>query len=213
MGNKQKAPGETAAERAQADIGVERLGMTRELRPIREDLFKRLTDFRSRAQKMRDQGATDFAIASRPVKEAAARSGNAGGAATVGLDVAEAAGGNAAATESRAKEAEAKTLQGLSSMAVGESGEAIAGMSELARRSQEDAIQRSRAAAGRRASNASLIASGIGAVAGGVAGAKSAEPLPAPGTPADATYSGLSDLYTAPHQDADLQKPLAIGGY
>ena len=145
MGSQPKAPKETAAERAYADIGAERLEMSRQMRPVREDLFKRITDFRKQKQQIRDRGATDFAVASRPVKEAAAGTGDAGTAARTGLRLAKAAGGNAAATERRAEGAHVTGIQGLTDMALGESGRAIAGMGQIAEQGQQDAITRARA--------------------------------------------------------------------
>lgn len=161
---KQKAPKikETPAERALADIGVERMQMSRQMRPIRQDLFKRVADFRQQAGQARATGSTDFAVAAKPIREAAARSGQAGQAAMQGLDLARAGAGAAASAEQRINRARAGGLQGLAGLAVGESGEALAGMGRLAEQGQVDAINRARSAAVNRATNANLLASGVG---------------------------------------------------
>lgn len=163
MGSKPKPPKETAAERAYADIGVERMEMARKMRPIREDLFRRVADFRKQSHQMRNQSATDFAVAAKPIKEAAARTGDAGTSATQGLALAKSGAGAAAATEQRVDKARLAGLQGLADLAVEESGEAIAGMGELAAMGHQDAVSRARMAAAKRNANAELVAAGLGA--------------------------------------------------
>jgi len=212
MGAKPEAPKETAAERAFADIGVDRMRLARQMRPIRADLFKRVSDFRQQSQQMRDQSSTDFAVASTPIRETAANTGDAGASAQQGLALARAGAGTAAGTEQRINKARVAGLQGLADMAVGESGEAIAGMGRLAEQSRVDAINRAREAAMRRSGNAELVASGLGAVAGlygaGLGGGSQPQPKQSPGvTPL--TNAGLSASFSDPRL---LTQPSLFGG-
>lgn len=160
---KQKGPKETSAERAYADIGAERAGLAAQMRPIRNDLFKRVSDFRSQAQQMRDLSSADMALAKQPVLQAAR---GAGGEALPRLGLASSSAGQASATERRTAGAHAAGLQGLAGMAVGDQGAAIEGMGQLAQTAQNEAIARARKDASSAALRADTIGAGIGLAAG-----------------------------------------------
>ncbi len=178
-----KAPGEGAAERTQAQIGAEQYEIDRQLRPVRTDLYKRISDFKQQRATAENLSATDAAQATQGAVPAAiaARPEQPGAAVQAGIQRAKTLGAVNANTDQRIDQAHVSGLQGLAGMAMGEQGDAIEGMSSLARRGLEDAVSRSRADAARTAAVGDAVGSAVG-LAGGLAAAKGGVP---------ATSSGL----------------------
>lgn len=163
MGQKAKGPKETAAERAYADIGSERAELAQQMRPVRNDLFKRVADFRQRGQQMRNLSAADMALAKQPVLQAARSAG--AGSALPRLGLASSSADQASATERRMGSAHAAALGGLAGMAVNDQGAAIEGMGQLAQTAQNEAIRRARKDASNAALRSDTIGAGLGAAA------------------------------------------------
>lgn len=165
MGKGPKAPGETSAEKAYADIGVDRYQLAEKTRPARDELFKRISSFRQQRQQGRNLSTADMALAKNDVREAARKSPGGSAIPATGLRLASAGADQAASTERNLDKAHVTGLQGLTSMALGESGAAIQGMGELAQTSQRDAIARARNAAQRSAATNEAIGSAVGLAA------------------------------------------------
>lgn len=169
MAKAPKAPGETPGERANAEVMAGQHAEAKRLRPIQDDTFKRLMDYRQEKLRLEGQANADRQQRMRPGLPLGPNRPNQGvtGAVDRGIALGRGAGDTAHSAERAAIDAKL----GLAGIARGDQKTAIAGIDDLARQETHDAITRARNKAGAQAERTALISQGVGVAANLGAGA------------------------------------------
>jgi hypothetical protein len=163
-----KPPGETRAQKTNVNIATESHKLSREIAPVRDDLFKRISDFRQEAAQVKNVSSNDAAMAfdgaDAAASAAAARSPLAIPAMALRRGTAQA--GQAVSTDMATRSAAVRGTQALTDMAMGERESAMEGVQDLAARQGREAVMRARSDA---AQQNQRIDAAAGLVGGGLA--------------------------------------------
>lgn len=153
-------PPETADQRAVAEVAEQQHELGKQLRPVRNDLFKRISDYRQEMGRIKGQANAD---AQQAAGGATVTPNRPGASVNQAIALGNTVGRTNANAQDMSKDARVQSLQGLSGIARGQQKVALAGINDVAQNSQARQFMGAREDAQRRNQIGSLALGAIGA--------------------------------------------------